>query len=292
MSVYTTELRYICEAYAGLDKSEDYPAVENIIQNSLGKIFDFDFPIFDESYRNVLETKIVRHYYTREIGFETVGLFKLKLNTKLNEIMPYYNKLYNSELLEFNPLYDVDVTTLRKTTGSGSTDKENSNKKTRGITENIDTQTNSTTDTNTESTVENQQSEARNISQNHKQMYSDTPQGAITDLESGRYMTNATVNVNNDNETVNTNGESKGQETGSNNFEGTERRDRNYDEDENVTGNESSNFNNLEDYIEHVTGSTPGKSISQRLIDFRNTFLNIDMMVIDELDELFMGLWY
>ena len=51
------------------------------------------------------------HYYTREIGFETVGLWKLKLQTKLNEIMPYYNKLYETELLKYNPLYDVDMTT-------------------------------------------------------------------------------------------------------------------------------------------------------------------------------------
>ena len=43
MSVYTTELRYICETYAGLNESKDYPEVESIIQNSIGKIFDFDF---------------------------------------------------------------------------------------------------------------------------------------------------------------------------------------------------------------------------------------------------------
>ena len=49
-------------------------------------IFDFDFPIFDEDYKIPLEKKILRHYYLREIGFETLGVWKLKLNDKLNEI--------------------------------------------------------------------------------------------------------------------------------------------------------------------------------------------------------------
>ena len=66
-----------------------------------------DYPIFDENYRATLNDKIIKHYYFREIGLETPGLFKFYLNQKLAEIMPYYNKLYKSELIEFNPLYNV-----------------------------------------------------------------------------------------------------------------------------------------------------------------------------------------
>ena len=102
MSKYTTEVRYICETH-GVGKN-----VDEIISSSAPKIFDFNFPIFDESYRSVLCCKILKHYYTREIAHETVGLWKLRLNTVLNEVMPYYNQLYKSELLQFNPLYDVD----------------------------------------------------------------------------------------------------------------------------------------------------------------------------------------
>ena len=111
MSKYTTEVRFICETAAGYTESVDYDLVEETIQKAIPKVFNFDFPIFDESYRNVLCTKILKHYYTREICEETVGLWKLRLNTRLNEIMPYYNQLYKSELLEFNPFYDVDITT-------------------------------------------------------------------------------------------------------------------------------------------------------------------------------------
>lgn len=110
MSKYTTEVRFICEHYAGLDESKGFDNIEEILTESAPKVFSFDFPIFDENYRIPLERKILRHYYTREIGEETVGLWKLRLNTRLNEIMPYYNQLYESELLKFNPFYDVDYT--------------------------------------------------------------------------------------------------------------------------------------------------------------------------------------
>lgn len=109
MSKYTTELRFVCEEYAGLDESVGYNNVEQVIDESRSKIFDFNYPIFDTNYKPTLETKIIQHYYTREISEETVGLWKLRLKAKMNEIMPYYNKLYESELLEYNPLYTHDI---------------------------------------------------------------------------------------------------------------------------------------------------------------------------------------
>ena len=84
MSKYTTEVRFICETAAGLETSQGYTSVNKIIEKALPSVFDFTFPIFDESYRNVLETKILKHYYTREIGLESVGLWKLNLETKLS----------------------------------------------------------------------------------------------------------------------------------------------------------------------------------------------------------------
>ena len=111
MSRFTTEVRYICETMAGHNESVGYNDISSTITTAAPLLFNFDFPIFDEAYRLPLETKILRHFYTREICEETVGLWKLRLEDKLNLIMPYYNQLYRSELLEFNPMYDVDVAT-------------------------------------------------------------------------------------------------------------------------------------------------------------------------------------
>ena len=122
MSKYTTEVRFICEQVAGYTESQGYSKTNEVIQAAIPKVFDFDFPIFDSDYRNVLCTKILRHYYTREICEETVGLWKFRLETRLNEIMPYYNKLYKSELIDFNPLYDTELTTENSATKEEKTD--------------------------------------------------------------------------------------------------------------------------------------------------------------------------
>ena len=91
MSKYSTEVRFICETAAGLIESKGYNDVESIIDKAVGSIFESDIPFFDNDYGIKLEKKILRHYYTREIGLETVGLWKLQLNTTMKEIMPYYN---------------------------------------------------------------------------------------------------------------------------------------------------------------------------------------------------------
>ena len=109
MSKYTTEVRFICEQYAGLDESADYPDVDRVIDLAMPKIFDMNgISVYVEEHKTLLFHKILLHYYQREIGFETVGLWKQKLNAKLKEIMPYYNQLYASELLEYDPLQNVN----------------------------------------------------------------------------------------------------------------------------------------------------------------------------------------
>ena len=57
-----------------------------------------------EDYRQVLNNKIINHFYLREIGAETPDRFNFYLGRKMQEIMPYYNQMYKSELLEFDPL--------------------------------------------------------------------------------------------------------------------------------------------------------------------------------------------
>lgn len=160
---YTVKLKSICESF----NTNENATTEQIIENSLGHIFDFDFAIFNESYRKQLETNIIRHYYFREIAFETYGQWKLKLQDRINLIMPYYNQLFQ---------IDLDA--------AGINLLENTNL-TRQHLRNADTSSNgSNTSTNTNWDV-----------------YSDTPQGALTDVENNTYLTNARKITNNENNT-------------------------------------------------------------------------------------------
>ena len=120
MAKYTTEVRTICENYANLKESKGYNSVQSILNDSWDKVFDFDFPIFDENYREPLCKKILKHFYTREIGEETVGLWKLRLDDRMNEIMPYYNQLYESELISIEPLVNYRVRNNGNSSKTGS----------------------------------------------------------------------------------------------------------------------------------------------------------------------------
>lgn len=299
MSKYTTEVRYICETLAGLSESVGYADIEQVIKNCLPKVFDFNFPIFDESYRSVLETKILRHYYTREIGLETVGLWKLKLSTKLNEIMPYYNKLYKSELIKFNPLYDVDLTRERKIEGKGTKDTENSENRSGNnnteTTQNNDSTVKETGRDNGNTTGTANGTQNQNTNGNGTNMYSDTPQGAITDLQAGRYLTNATIDSAT-NTFTGTSSDTTTQTTENTNnstvdSSGSADSTTNSDFNSKIDGFSNTTLSNTEDYLERVIGSNGGESFSKRLNDYRSTFINIDMMVINELEDLFFGLW-
>lgn len=110
------------------------------IKQALPQIFDFDFPIWNESERQKLELKIISHYYIHEIGFETVELWKFKLNERLNLIMPYYNQMAKTYNLDYDFMSDIETTetiledtTLDRTgttTGDQNVSRETINKET------------------------------------------------------------------------------------------------------------------------------------------------------------------
>ena len=310
-SKYRTGGRTICEKLSGLKSPAGYGSVNDILSQAAPLVFNFEWPIFDEAYRRVLEIKILKHFYTREIGLETVGLWKLKLDTKMNEIMPYYNQLYKTELLEFNPLYDVDLTRDRteEREGSNKTDGGFNNENVYGKknnysednTVNSDTTDDTTTSGASDTTGSSTTTENNTRTGKNTDRYSDTPQGAISDLESNSYLTNARIVDSNDTNTVN----NKVDNNENLNYNDSIERNVNRKDDANKTGeNEESgsssdngtnySYQNITDtnkYLEHVKGKQGSKSYSEMIIEYRKTFLNIDMMVIEELEPLFMQLW-
>lgn len=231
MSKYTTELRWVIENGYDLQLNE--------------------YPIFDENYRQKLNQKIINHYYFREIGFETVGLFRFYLKQTMNEIMPYYNQLYESALLEIDPLNTINFTETLTRTKTGN-DTKNFNE---------DTTVNSNGESNSNST--------KNTS--FKDVESDTPQGmlSIGNIEGELYASYARISKNED-----TTNSTAHQET-------TDTQKRKNDEKINREDNEN--------YTRTEKGNR--ESQSELLMKYRETFLNIDMQVINELNDLFMGLY-
>ena len=70
------------------------------------------YPIFDAGYRNTLNSLIIENYRMDEIGFEDIGLFRWGMRARMATIMPMYNKMYELDRIEYDPLKEVDMSTI------------------------------------------------------------------------------------------------------------------------------------------------------------------------------------
>ena len=193
--------------------------------------FDFqmdEYPIFDESYRDGLNTRIIQHYYYYEIGQESRDQFRYFLKTRLNEVMPYYNKLYESEKMLHDPMHTMSYEHV--------TDSQSSADTTNNVNNTVKSQNKST-------------SRARNVA-------SDFPQTMLSG--NGDYATNAS--------------------------------DVASDADTNATATDATLATTGQAASGKVITKVSGRSgiAADILTAYRNALLNIDLMVIAELRDLFM----
>lgn len=119
MSSYTVQLRWLVEQYVKDKlalmanppvKAEEYSVADETQWPLAWKSLGLDsYPIYDSGHRQELNAMIIRRYMFREIGVETPGQFAFRMNWKMQEIMPYYNKLYQMLADMGNPLDEIDM---------------------------------------------------------------------------------------------------------------------------------------------------------------------------------------
>ena len=156
-------------------------------------------------------------------------------------------------------------------------------------------------------------------------LFSDTPQGSLTrtKLEDGSYLTTATKNTNDDSSTTTNIGTQTTANTGTQTIadEGTRTTSdsgtsnlaeietetfvkgtqQTYTKDGDITDKhrgqdiDNKNINTtvdfVKDYLEHVKGKMGGDSYAKMFKEYVDALINIDLMIIDELSDLFMNLW-
>lgn len=89
-----------------------------------------------------LASKIVNHYYMREIGFESIALFKHYAKITMDELMEKYLPLIYSSSIQYDPLINVDYTESferSKDTSSSGTSSSSSSSTTSGLNVSSDT---------------------------------------------------------------------------------------------------------------------------------------------------------
>lgn len=158
---------------------------------------------------------------------ETIGAWKIHLKSKLTNIMPYYKKLYQIEQEKYNMF---DTTKMEKTYNA----------------------TNSATSNSTSDTADETSSQ-------NKDSYSDTPQGALTDVIAGNYLSEFRYNDNTAN--------SSGHATSTSKSDGST------------------------DTAEMWHGKEGGYTYAEIRMKEKEAIVNINKMIIDECRVLFMGVF-
>ena len=139
MAKYTIELRNIINNYYSREEVEnwfkDYCINNYLTQEEIESILNANIWSKDR-----LASKIVDHYYMREIGYETIGLFKHYAKVYMQEIMERYLPLIYSNSIKYNPLVNVDYQEefTRNIIGSGESEST-SNNNASGLSVNSDT---------------------------------------------------------------------------------------------------------------------------------------------------------
>jgi hypothetical protein len=254
MASYTMELREYIESWSPDDGSMK---TADIIEAGRTKLFDFDYPIFDPNYKKTFETHFIRHFYMREIGFETEGLFKFYLETWLSIHMPYWNKVFQSELIEFDPLSNTKLNVTQHKTGN-KTNKQDStlHGSDNGSTTGTNSGTLSENDFNRELESTNPDSRLTLTSNNGE---------GVIEYASGikeNSNTNSKTSSSNQNQTTTNTSDVTSSATGSN--------------------------TDTVDATDAREGKTGDMTFSEMLNKYRDSFLRVEKQIFHEMQELFM----
>lgn len=188
------------------------------------------YEIFDESYREKLNSRIKREFWLNEIGHETIDIFIWRLELKMDLIMPRYNRMYLAELQNTDPLDGGTASSRTRQWGDSSNDGTN-------------TSSSNGTGSGT--------SKGRTVA-------SDTPQTRLAgNADYASSLSDATSENSN---------KSSSTSAGST--------------------NSRSHYDNNQSSDSQQRGSK-----AQMIAQYRGTLVNVDNFVIEELRDLFLGVW-
>lgn len=225
MATFTMELREVVEQYdIGLT----------------------DYPLFEESYREVLNKRIVDEFFFHEIGYETPEMFIHQLNHRMRLEMPPFNLLYESTRLEIDPLSTLRMRTVSESLRNSESSMIRNSK--------------------TEQSGESHSHSASDSLSKSRGVNSQFPQDMLAgnqDYATGAVDSNSSSNV-----------ISQGEDQSS------------AVTDSDMGGSDTAQDKGESDtLVEGFSGSQ-----SELLMRYRETFINVDMMVLDSIRDLFMSI--
>jgi hypothetical protein len=272
------------------------------------ELFDFEYQIDDPNFKAQLEQAIIDFYYDYEIGFETPDMFKRKFKARWLREIAFFNKLYNTTLLSYNPLINSKVTEALEqlSTTQSQQDSELTNSA-NGKTTNIGTSTinqdvignsaaDSTTTNNLTATTDGTTDSKSTTNQTSNEKTSDYPQQSIAggDYLNGARMSDGDTTTDNsttNNQTTRNTGTVVNASTGTDDThtEGTTTTDNETISTDSGTsvGVTSGTGSTNTDYTKTIEGLT-GTTYQELITKERQNILRISDMVINQMKPCFI----
>ena len=258
MANYTMEIRQMI----------DYPLIG---------LFTFEYNFYSDNPEDKAEFEklFTQWYYFREIGFETPERFKLKLQAKLNVIMPYYRQLAMTEWDKVKSAEQMMTSkNLQETTTHEQTIAGSNESTVAG--ESNQTDTNSTTQKQTTDNTQNQTS-------------SNTQSGKSSNLSDGVSQASLLDGYLTSSSSVNDNGTQELTSTG------TQELTSNGNNTSEVSTTQNSSGTNNQTLSETTTFSSVGdvgiQTPAYAITEWRKVLININQLIINECNDLFMKLY-
>ena len=234
---------------------------------------NYEFYLDDTQARKAFEDKFIKHYYYREIGFESPFMFIQKLESHLLLNMPYWKQLYQTELESRNINFLLNKDLLETVTHSISETGTNTQIGTNEQTgtseqsgENKSSSTNESTSTETGSTSEKQSSLADGVAQ-----------ASLAD----NYLTGVNA-IDTDNETTSNSSQSTSDT-------------QNISQSQAITQKQNINGTNTKTVTETNELVSKGNigitSSAQLLKEWRDVLINMDKIIIESCNDLFMKIY-
>lgn len=231
--------------------------LRDVVQSGVN-VWDFEYPSYYKgTQKSAFEQKVLDHFWTRQIGQETVGRFLLYFRRTVREIMPYYIQRYESvDLMKDPEIRPLDNYNMIEEYDSERSDTSTGSSKVTGTSSNTDTESIS--------------GKTGGLS-----VRSDTPQESLLipmDTDGNVQLTYAT-------EVEQTRGLNE-----------TDRQSDVETETES-SSTDTTTGSGIEKHKLTRRGNIGVTTYAQLLEGYRETFLNIDMEIISELETCFLGVF-
>ena len=235
--------------------------IRQLIDNPLIGLFTFDYDFYSDNPKDKeeFEKLFAEWYYFREIGFETPERFKMKLQAKLNMIMPYYRQL---ALTEWDKVRTVEQMMTSKNLKETSTHEQTISGNNESSLNGESSQTGTSTSSQKQTSTNNQNVKSSNLSDGVSQ----------SSLEDG-FLTSTASSDDNSSQDITGNTSDTSGITSTQNSSGTN----------NQTLSESTTFTSEGD----IGIQTPAYAITE----WRKVLININQQIIDECRDLFMSIY-